>query len=210
MALRGSAMCVLLAGCALLLLVAQAGRKLALFAQRGESTDAFFNISFHLVASKLALNLHASGPFLTWFIHQPHLKGTFSMQANTRAMFTCHFPSESFISLQPQGPQHQPKLNMGLKLYTGHPPSPAIPAAGEGCVCVSVHARVCAHKTRCVLSRINKVIQNVTKWTIYGQFQQLVKPKKWGGSVLKPHCFVYFKKATGSSSWWAKILRGGN
>jgi len=92
MASRGSAACVPLAGCALLLLLARAGRKLALFAQRGKSTDAFCSISLCLVASKLAPNLHASRAFLTGFIHQHRLKGTFSMQANRRAMFTCHFP----------------------------------------------------------------------------------------------------------------------
>lgn len=155
MASHGSAACVPLAGWALLLLVPQAGRKLALFAQRGKSTDAFCNISLHLVVSKLASNLHASRPFLTWFIHQPHLKGTFSMQANIKAMFTCRFPSESFISLQPQGPQHQPKLNMGLKLYTGHP-HPWLSLQQERGLCLSKRAHACVRAQKQMCAAQNK------------------------------------------------------
>lgn len=74
-------------------------------------------------------------------------------------MFTCHFPSESFISPQPQGPQHQPKLSMGLKLYAVRP-RPSLRRA-EACLCKRV--RVCAGENRCVLSRINDAIHGVTK-----------------------------------------------
>lgn len=176
--LPGSAPCLPLAGCALLLLAIQASGNLALLPPRGESTDAFCSVSPHLSASSLLPT------FLMWFLRQPCLKGTFSMQRSVRAVFTCHFPSESFISLQPQGPQHQPNLNMGLKLYTG------CPQPWDRGVCLCKCARVlCAHKNRCVPSRINEAIQSVTKCTIYGQFQQLVRPKEWGGSALKPSLF---------------------
>lgn len=164
--LPGSESFLPLAGCALLLLAVQAGGTLALFALRGESTDAFCTISLHLVASSLLPT------FRMWFLRQPCLKGTFSMQRNVRAVFTCHSPSESFISLQPQGPQQQPKLNMGLKLYTGRPQArAALPWDGGVCLCKCACVCVCAHKNRCVPSRINEAIQSGTKWTIYGQFQ---------------------------------------
>lgn len=140
----GSTAGVALAGCALLSLVPQAGRKLALFAQKGEGTDAFCIFPSASLLTSL-LPTCASRTFLTWFIHQPRLKGTFSMQAKVRAVFTCCFPSESFISLQPQGPQHQPKLNMGLKSYTGRP-WPALQQERGFCLC----KRARAHKTRCV------------------------------------------------------------
>lgn len=130
-------------GCALLLLVVQTRRKRAVFARKGESADAFCNICLCLVASRIAPTLHASGPFLTWFPHQPRLKGTFSMQENIRAVFTCRFPSESFISLQPRGPQHQPKLNMGLKLYPGRP-GPDRPCSRHRGTCLCKRARACA------------------------------------------------------------------
>lgn len=129
----------------LLLLVVQTCRKLALFAQKGESTDAICNLSLCLAASELAPTLHASGPFLTWFLHQPPLKGTFSMQENIKAVFTCRFPSESFISLQPRGPQHQPKLNMGLKLYPGRP-GPDCPCSRHRGTCLCKCARACARR----------------------------------------------------------------
>lgn len=152
MASRGSAARVPLPGCALPLLVAQAGGKLALFAQRGESTAAFCSISLGLVAGKLAPNLHAGGPFLTRFLRQPRLKGTFSMQANIRAVFTRRFPSESFISLQPQGPQHQPKLNMGLKLYTGRPrPWSSLQQERGSCLCKCARACARAQNQMCAL-----------------------------------------------------------
>lgn len=151
-------------------LVAQAGRKLALFAQRGEGTDAFCIFPSASLLTSL-LPTCASRTFLAWFIHQPRLKGTFSMQANVRAMFTCCFPSESFISLQPQGPRHQPKLNMGLKSYSGQP-RPSLQQQRAFCLCKC--ARACTHtQNQMCASRINEAIQVVIKWTIYGQFQQL-------------------------------------
>lgn len=116
-----------------------AGGNLPLLSPRGESTDAFCIISLPLVSSLLPT-------FPTCFLLQPCLKGTFSMQRNLRAVFTCHFPSEGFISLQPQRPQQQPKLNMGLKSYPGCP-QPRQPCRGtEGCVCVNVH--VCCVRTK--------------------------------------------------------------
>lgn len=151
---------------------------LPLLPPRGESTDAFavFPSTLCQAASSQPSSCDSSA--------SPCLKGTFSMQRNLRAVFTCHFPSESFISLQPQGPQHQPKLNMGLKLHPGHP----WPRDGGVCLCKRACV-LCAHKNRCVPSRINEAIQSVTKWTIYGHFQQLVRPKERGGSVLKPSVF---------------------
>lgn len=77
------------------------------------------------------------------------------MQANIRAMFTCRFPSESFISLQPQGPQHQPKLNMGLKLYTGRPqPRPSLQQERGLCLCKG--ARACARTLKQMCAVQNK------------------------------------------------------
>lgn len=134
----------------------------SLFAQGGDRRDAFCNVLLSLVASKLASNLHVSRPSLTWFVQQPHLKKTFSMQGNIRAVFTCYYPSMSFISLQPWGPQHQLELNMGLKLYSVHP---GCPCGSWGCL----YKHVCACENRCVLSRINEAIHSVTKWTIYVQ-----------------------------------------
>lgn len=64
MASRGSAACVPPAGCALLLRVAQAGGRLALFAERKVQMHFAVFLSAWLQA-KPSPNLCASSPFLT-------------------------------------------------------------------------------------------------------------------------------------------------
>lgn len=135
----------------LLLLVVQTCRKLALFAQKGESTDAICNLSLCLAASELAPTLHASGPFLTWFLHQPPLKGTFSMQENIKAVFTCRFPLRALF-LFSLGDLNTSQNSIWGWNCTRAAPALTVPAAGtEGRVCVSVHVRVRAEKQMCAV-----------------------------------------------------------
>lgn len=162
-----------------------AGGNLPLLSPRGESTDAFCIISLHLVSSLLPT-------FPMCFFLQPCLKGTFSMQREPKSCVYMPFPFWGFYFSSASETSTAAKTQYGAETVPWLSPAQAALPWDRG-VCLCKCARVlCAHKNRCVPSWINEAIQSVTKWTIYGQFQQLVRPKEWGGSLLKPSLCCLF------------------